>query len=517
MAQNLGFTRTVWRAALIGVLACALSQGQVFDGVVSDSVTGAPIAKAEIKLSSYTEDRPSYSGHTGSDGHFRFAAVGPGDYQIEVSAHGYTGGSVGVALAAGRTISILHFADGRKVTGAVIRLAAEGVITGRVTDADGEALPEASVLVVSEALQRVRQTKADERGEYRVSLAAGRYYLVAGPREDAGGSLFREDPGKPEQRLGPIYYPGTSELPSATALELPPGQHLTGIDWRLRPVTTYHVRGTLTPSGEPWPDSVLLRNLNGDVHLGATQPVKSAFDFGGVAPGSYWLEMPPATRVSPAGRLRIDVTDHDVEGVRVPAELPFELIVSVRFAEDAAASHGLPRLELAPVTPLWNGSNHSFSVGHNGRYGIPDMRAGVYTVRTQPAVAGVYVQSATYSGRSAAGNQIDLTHGPLADLEIVLATDIGTVTGTAADPQLGWAVLVSADGPTGNTGARFVRIDESGRFEFHSVPAGHWLAFAVSIPDEGHWQSREYVQQMADRGVAVVVEPAKTTSVEVKP
>jgi hypothetical protein len=225
----------------------------------------------------------------------------------------------------------------------------------------------------------------------------------------------------------------------------------------------------------------------------------------------------PVTPISPAGKVRVDVTDHDVEDIRILAEPPFELKASIRFAEEAAASRGLPRLELVPVELLWNSSNHSFSVGHNGTYAIPGLRAGLYTMKTQPTVNEVYVQSVIYSGRPAEGNQIDLRHGPLENVEIVLATDTGTVTGTVADPQSSWAVLVSPEGPTGDTGARGVRVDENGRFEFHAVPPGRWLAFAVRIYDDGHWQNREYVEQMADRGMSVVVEPAKTASVEVKP
>ena len=412
------------------------------------------------------------------------------------------------------------------MTGAVVRLDAEGVITGHVTDADGEPLPEANILVVSEIwvngsrlFQQVKHTKADDRGGIPpVFLGAGPYYLSAGPREGSGfvcSGTIRANRSSGSTRSTIQAPPNSRWLLRWNSHQGSNSQASTS-DCGRSPLITYGARWPVRESGLR--TSWSLRNLNGDIRQNFREPaVKGAFDIGGIAPGSYWMEVLPTTPLSPAGKVRIDVTDQDIEGIRILAEVPFEQKASVRFADGAAAAHGLPRLELAPEELSWNRSEHSFSVGHTGAYTIAGMRAGRYTVKTQPPVTEVYVKSVTYSGRPAEGNQIDLSHGPLENLEIVLATDTGTVQGTTDDPQLTSVVLVSPEGPTGNTGARVVRVDENGRFEFHAASPGHWLAFPGNIANEGRWQNREYVQQMADRGVAVVVEPGKTATIEVKP
>jgi len=109
---------------------------------------------------------------------------------------------------------------------------------------------------------------------------------------------------------------------------------------------------------------------------------------------------------------------------------------------------------------------------------------------------------------------VDLRNGPPGEIEIVLGTGTGEVTGAVrwpdanagAPPVLvsaGHAILVSPDGPTGNTGARSVEIDPNGRFRFPFVPPGRWLVFVSPSFEEGLWQNAEFVKQLATRGMPV--------------
>jgi hypothetical protein len=77
------------------------------------------------------------------------------------------------------------------------------------------------------------------------------------------------------------------------------------------------------------------------------------------------------------------------------------------------------------------------------------------------------------------------------------------------------AVLVSAEGVTGNTGARGVAIDPTGHFQFPFVPPGRYFAFVAPRFDEGLWQNADFVQQVAGWGVSVDVPRKGSATVEV--
>jgi hypothetical protein len=354
----------------------------------------------------------------------------------------------------------------------------------------------------------------DDRGQFRLVLPPGHYYLTAGVREPDGAAVLREAPDKPEMRIAAQYYPAASSIDSASPVELRPGQQLTGMDFRLPAVPTYHVRGVVAVPGMQPPDRLSLRNRNGDMVRGSAYSavLKGSFDIAGVSPGSYWVEFGSDHPVT-MRKTRIDVTDHDVDGIQLAPMAPFGVKLRVRFEEDSLP-HPYAQLMLSSLEPLAIGF-HTFSsdVGEvfQGPFGC-----GEYVLKLTPD-SDVYVKSVTYAGRPIAGNKIDMSNGPAGLIEAVLATGTGAVTGTVADSQALWALLVSADDDTGNSGVRLAELDATGQFKISFVPPGKWLVFSIQNLDVPHWENRAYVQEMAGRGTPVVVEKGVTAHVEIKP
>src|SRR5205814_7345760 len=96
----------------------------------------------------------------------------------------------------------------------------------------------------------------------------------------------------------PVYFPGTTEAPSATAIVLQPGAAAGGIDFSVGAgrVVTHHVRGrVIGGSSGPQPSLIQIQV----VPRSAPQPfviiptvqtgANGLFDIAGVIPGSYML------------------------------------------------------------------------------------------------------------------------------------------------------------------------------------------------------------------------------------
>jgi hypothetical protein len=433
----------------------------------------------------------------------------------------------------------VHFTADKEVSGAIVELDPEAVITGRVTDADGEPVPSATVSAVTEQWQRgfqiykqVTYAQANDRGEYRLKVLPGRYYLKVLPALNAVlPSVFADEPGEPVMRGGVVVYPNAATIDGGSPIEVRPGQQLTGITFKRPVVAAYHLRGAVKLYSPPAPVvAVNFRNRNGDRSpgnlFGATVKKDGTFDLMGVPAGSYWLELMPL-RDSPTGRMAVDVIDRDVNGIKLPSIPQFDLKGKVRW-EDDGVTEPLSSVKLHIDWLDWFQFPFASvaTPAADGAFVFPFRPAGEYVITLAPE-SDVYIQSISYDQREVEGGRLDLRNGAAGDVEIVLGTGTGQVEGGVHWPDLApgapppplppgaTAVLVSAGGVTGNTGARSAEIDQSGHFEFRFVPPGRYFAFVSPRFDEGLWQNMDFVREIQASGVALDVTKKGSAKVEV--
>src|SRR4051794_5330236 len=181
-------------AAILFVVSCAYAQPQCSaDGVVVNSVTGAPVVRASI-----TPNKDAATALTDESGRWHFDHLPCGSLTVSASRQTF--------LSAAAT-QVVQLIAGTPLHDVTIRLAPQSVITGRVIDDHGDPIQGAWVgAKVSHVSDGVRVfdhrfgVATNDIGEYRIAgLAAGKYVFCAlSPRlRMLPGQAYREQCSSP--------------------------------------------------------------------------------------------------------------------------------------------------------------------------------------------------------------------------------------------------------------------------------------------------------------------------------
>src|SRR6266404_4586674 len=214
----------------------------VVRGHVYATDTGAGVKHAEVSLRPNGRFQPQ-NASTDAQGGFEFRNVEPGAYSLSCNKTGYVGSSYG-AKAANQPASTFNVADSQELKDIDCRMQRGGVITGVVTNEEGEPVVYANVQVMVKTYRRGQATlngrnsgTTDDRGRYRIfDLSPGRYYVQAS-RRGQGPTNNRET------AYANVIYPNAMRMGDAQPLQLAPGAELGGIDMVLRTVSTYSISG----------------------------------------------------------------------------------------------------------------------------------------------------------------------------------------------------------------------------------------------------------------------------------
>ena len=272
---------------------------------------------------------------TDEDGVFSFEAIADRPYTITV--FGFNDPDAGQYHLPGENLTI--------------RVERGGVITGRVTNADGEPLVGVQVLAkcvaakdgnpllaTHDSYEFSRSRMTDDRGNYRFwDLQPGAYIVSAGPA--AFG--FRTGVVTAYDDDSPTYYP-SSTLGSATRIVVNSGQELTGIDISYRGYKGHAVSGTAVGNIPPTHLQVYLATQGGD-YVDSIWPESGEssgpFAFARVSDGDYLL-MATLTSgndvVAISSSKSVSVKGADVTGINLKPLLLGGLSGQIRLEYDPA-------------------------------------------------------------------------------------------------------------------------------------------------------------------------------------
>jgi hypothetical protein len=450
-----------------------------------------------------TPFEPYQKATTDADGFYRIANVAPGSYEILPSAPAF--------VPPGREIRSKQVlvGDDDNIEGINFALVRGGVITGRVTDADGRPLIQNQVSIFNEnsfnqsPSQRqfypVTTVQTDDRGIYRVyGLQAGRYKVASGRSEDSyspGPSAF----GRASYRQ--VFHPDVTEAEKAKVIEISEGSEATDVDITLgRAIPTFTATGRVIDGekGLPVPNiRFSVQRFNGQrvefVSVITASNLQGEFIIEGLIPGKYALNLVPNPTPNQSNELRaetfnFDVIDQDIGGVVVKLVKGATVTgVVILESEDKAAQAKLSELQLRAYITVPGGGMISTSasspIGLDGSFRMAGLGSGtllfnigtsnpslppkgfmIARLERDGVAAGMPRGIEIKDGEQVTGVRVVLSYGS-AIIRGVVALENGPL------PQ-GMRVSVNLVKPGERMGFLRPLVDERGRFLIEGVPAG---------------------------------------------
>jgi hypothetical protein len=465
----------------------------VVEGTVINSVTGEPVRGALVQI--HIDQQVSLL--TGPDGKFHFDSVPQSQVTITVRKPGFfTEQEISQGPMPNQLTQV-----GPGMKPVIMKLIPEGAIYGRITDSDGDPIQDLQIGLVQAAIvngqrswQRMGSQQSKDDGEFRFfGLLPGAYYLrtestpVANLRVGANSAAARG--GYPSN-----YYPGISDLGSATAIAVEPAKEVRA-DFSVRREVLYQVSGRVIGAPKQMPLNIQVLGSDGEWFNGGVQMDPRAGTFTAFVPkGSYVIKAYANDNNGPQGVAVQSVNvNGDVAGLSLAITPLATIPVDVRF-EITQNTNSVPYstdMQPVSVTLVSKGTvftNQGYTATMQGQpegqsFAVRNVEPGRYTVQLMPT-GHWYIESARCGQVNLVTEDLNVqTGGPGQPIEIVLRDDFATVSGAISldgQPAKGTVLLI----PDGNPrGAVALLTNPDGRFQKEDLPPDDYKVIAFDRVD----------------------------------
>lgn len=288
----------------------------------------APGVVVGLHLSEPAQFDPTFKATTDQDGKYRIAELPQGKYVIAPVAPAFV--IANVNNLAGQSVIVN---EGENIEGIDFDLIRGGVITGKITDAEGHPIVEESVNLLSADYPRSGPSynlrgrfQTDDRGIYRIfGIRPGRYKVSVGQE-----SVYR-GVGGGRRSLPITFYPDAREAAKAAVIEVGEGTEATKIDITIsRALEGFAVSGRVVEgeTGKPVANVAITLSRIMIIDKNSTSSYGGGTDIRSNADGAFRLEKLPAGKyavsIQPepesdmrAGPVAFDVIDQDVTGLLI--------------------------------------------------------------------------------------------------------------------------------------------------------------------------------------------------------
>ena len=495
-------------------------------GTVSGRVTikdkGAQGVAVGLRKSDPSMPNQSYlRGTTDQDGFYRISDIPPGSYEVTPSAPAYI-----LADATGGRGKSVIVGEGENVEGINFSLVRGGVVTGKVTDADGRPVIAQQInFFPADAFDRQDPNRmvyatlgaqTDDRGIYRAfGLRPGRYKVATGRGEDTFFGNYM--PSRTTYRQ--VFHPDVTEHSKATIIEVSEGSEAKDVDIKLGAVMqTFSVSGRLIDEkGLPVPNirfglQRILAQRPEFTGSSMVSNVQGEFFAEGLIPGKYgiYLFQNVSTEMR-ADTFSFEIVDQDVTGVVIKLTKGASLSgVVVLETEDKAALEQLLKLQVRAYVAVKGSSGFgqsSFSqIAADGSFRLAGMPEGTANLALgtpgMPLLKGFTIARIERDG-VAMPRGVEVKEGEnVTGVRVFVSFGNAIIRGVvklengSLPPGMMMFVRVSKPGETGPGGIRPAQVDARGHFLMDGIPPGTY-ELTVMVPGASGSPPRRAKQEVS--------------------
>jgi Carboxypeptidase regulatory-like domain len=534
-------------AQVVSSAAAKPASRAVIEGVVTKEPGSEPVKKALIELIAENQaEGGDYTAISGPDGGFHIEGILPGRYHLFAERTGLLEVDKHRARADGR---VLTLTAGQEVKDLRIRLQAAAVVRGRVTDEDGDPLPNAQVAVLRQTFvsgrsrwEQAGAERTNDLGEYRVAgLPAGNYYVSVSPPPDfksliegAGAEphVTNDQPAtasptssqtSSQTSYQTTYYPGTPDRSQAAPVELHAGDEFP-VNFSLTPSPSLSIRGSVVNLPPRASAAIMLQSRDFNLVLnGAEMHADGSFVIRDVAPGAYTILATVENAAVPMmARQALQVVSNSVEDVRLAPQPGGWIHGRLRLESQGNGRVDLSQIFLALRSvdgddeslggfSMGDGFSHTAHVAADGSFEWKSVPPGNYFVQLAGDGGGNsnwFLKSALAGGREVDDAGMSVSGGAVA-LDVVASANGGVAEGVVTDQKgepVANAVIVAV--PEARLRGRIERFrktvsDQSGRFALHGIQPGEYTLFAWESVDGEAYYNPEFLKNYEQQGSAL--------------
>lgn len=421
---------------VLGAAVCVQTQTAT-QKVASASISGKVTIKGKPAVGVMVlADEPNAGGNlmsrrrakTDQTGSYRITNLTAGTYEISTITP--------VLVPANQSDSIV-VSEGEEVENVNLVLVPGGVITGKITDADGEPVigEQVNIMPVSEQLTRrighvltqlysTGSNSTDDRGVYRMfGLPPGKYKVSVGQSESGFGRRGSREYYKE------MFYPSVTDAAKATIIEVTEGSVTNDVNIVLgRSIGTFRVVGRVVDgeTGRPIPNlrygvgQTIKHDQNSSGSsssmTGEVTNANGEFRLENVTAGTYTIFTAPEGGDVPVASVTFDVVDRDVTDLVIKTIKGGSLSGVVVLDGSERAPAMLTRLRIcASVKSRHSGyaNSPSSAVAQDGTFKIDGVRSGLVNLWLCSSDKGEQFETVRVERNGTPQSEINVKEGEL--------------------------------------------------------------------------------------------------------
>ena len=534
--------------AQIGRPADAPKGTSVIRGQVMAADTGAPIRRAQVRVSS-PDARESRIATTDAQGRFEIRDLPAGRYTMSASKGGFVTLQYGQRRPS-ESGTPIELGDAQTLDKVNIALPRGSVLGGRITDEFGEPVANATVTAMrygyAAGARRLMpapgassRDTTDDQGHYRLFGLPPGEYVVSAMLRTAGPEVT--DPMGEASGYAATYFPGTPNVAEASRVTLAVSQENTGVSFGLIATKLVKLSGqVMLSNGSPAAGGVVMlvpgtaagggRSALMQGGGGGRIDQTGAFRMTNVAPGRYQVQARTGQRADGEfARMDLTVGMDDVEGLLLVTSAGARATGTVVSDTGDALDFRPQQLQIAARvanadTQALGGGGGGGRVADDWTFELTNLTEARF-IRTN-APQGWTLKAVTLNGDDITDTPVEFPAGQaVTGLQVVLTKKTSALSGLVTDaqgkPLLDATVVVfPEDEALWTYQSRFIRAarpDQQGQYRVTALPPSEaYLVVALQGLEDGQAGDPEFLATIKDKAAAFSLAEGETKAVDVK-